>query len=226
MDVNVNYNHLRFFIAAAESDSLQEVAEKTGCEISNVSMNLSRFEKQLGVKLFTRNPLKLTDIGKEIYEQVITPYREIEISSEIARNKNRIENGKIAIGCSLNMVKHFFIKIISEALKEYPTLKINLDCEADYKKTIKKLKNNELQFALLDFNPTNDEEMKNFIVKELFKTEYIFVSNTKKDIKDKKELNDCQFITSDDYKYATLELKECFESERCNIKSVDDMLND
>ena len=69
----INLNHLRMFIIAAESNSLQEVAKKTGYEVSNVSTNIKNFEQEVGTKLFTRNPLTLTEIGEEIYEKAAEP---------------------------------------------------------------------------------------------------------------------------------------------------------
>ena len=132
----INYNYLKFFIEAAESNSLQEVANKMGYELSNVSARISDFEKQLGVKLFTRNPLKLTEIGRDIYDTVVKGYRDIEFANIIAESKNKMEYAKISIGCSLNMAKFFLMDKIRKAVEQYPSIQINLDCEVDYKKII------------------------------------------------------------------------------------------
>ena len=65
---NINLNLLRYFIVAAESNSLAEAGEKLGYSSSTVSTNISTLENQLGVKLFTRKPLKLTNLGEDIYK--------------------------------------------------------------------------------------------------------------------------------------------------------------
>ena len=91
MDVNLNY--LKIFIEAAESNSISEVAKKTGYNSANISILIKKFEEQLGVTLFTRNPLKLTKIGKDIYECSRKGYRDIEFINTIIKNKNDIRYG-------------------------------------------------------------------------------------------------------------------------------------
>ena len=166
MELNLNY--LKLFIAAAESNSLTEVAEKTGYDNSNVSSTISKFEQQLGIKLFTRNPLRLTDIGRDVYKTVIRGYRDIEFAEVIAKSKNDIEYGKISVGCPVNITKIFFLDRISKAVKEHPNLQITIDNETNYKKILKKIENNLIQFALLDFIPT-DEDIKKFEINRIFK---------------------------------------------------------
>ena len=81
---NVNLNLLRFFIVTAESKSIAEAGEKSGYSHSTVSANISTLESQIGVKLFTRKPLKLTDVGKEIYETVKHGFMDIDFAMLIA----------------------------------------------------------------------------------------------------------------------------------------------
>lgn len=207
---SINFNYLKFFIEAAEANNLQEVADKLGYELSNVSASLTNFEKQLGVKLFTRNPLKLTEIGRDIYETVKKGYRDIEFANIIARSSNNIECGKISIGCPLNIAESYLISKMSEAIKKYPNLQIKLDCETDYKKIVNKIRNNSIQFAILDFIPVNNEILKGFEMKTLFDSEYILVSNEEKEIKEIKELENYKYITSEDDRYTTINLRKRF----------------
>lgn len=205
----INFNYLKFFIEAAEASSLQEVADKMKYEISNVSSSITNFEKQLGVKLFTRNPLKLTETGRDIYDIVKKAYREIEFTNIIARNNN-IEFGRISMGCPLNLTKAYMMDKIKKAIKDYPNLQVKIDCETDYKKIINRIQDNTIQFALLDFIPDNDD-LKGFKIEELFNAEYIFVSNKNIEIKSIEELSNYKFITSEEYRFTTLALKRCFE---------------
>lgn len=61
---NVNLNLMKTFIVVAESKSLADAGEKLGYASSSISTSISTLENQLGVQLFTRKPLKLTEIGK------------------------------------------------------------------------------------------------------------------------------------------------------------------
>lgn len=217
MEINeqINLNYFKFFIEAAESNSLAEVSEKTGYDSSTVSANIARLEKQMGIQLFTRNPLKLTEIGEDIYNVIVKSYRDLEFANVIAKSKNDINFGKISIGCPLHITDFYLFEKIEKAMKEHPNLEIKLDCESNYKEIIKRIKSNTLQFALLDFKPIG-EDIEEFEIKEIFKTEYIFVSNSLKEIKSIEELNNYKYITSDNYRYTTANLKHCFEKH--NVK--------
>ena len=84
---NINLNLLRFFIVSAESKSLAEAGEKIGYSYSTVSTSISTLENQLGVKLFTRKPLKLTEVGNDIYETVKSGFKDIDFAMVIADSK-------------------------------------------------------------------------------------------------------------------------------------------
>lgn len=206
----INFNYLKFFIEAAECSSLQEVADKMGYEAPNVSASISGFEKQLGVKLFTRNPLKLTDTGKEIYDAIIRGYRDIEFINIIARNNKDIDFGKIDIGCPMHLMNAFMFNRVKKALNEHENLKIELDCESSYPKMLKKLKNNKLQMSILDFIPL-DENTKDLEIKEIYKSEYIFVAKDEIKINDIKELQNYKYINNYDYRSSSIKLKKCLE---------------
>ena len=81
----INLNYLKFFIVAAESKSISEVAEKLDYSSSNVSINISALENQLGVRLLDRDPLRTTEIGQQIYEIVKKAYSDIEFASILAK---------------------------------------------------------------------------------------------------------------------------------------------
>lgn len=193
----LNLNLIKFFIEAAESSSLAEVAKKTGYEISNVSSSITKLEKQLGVILFTRNPLKLTEIGEDIYKAVKKAYKDIQFATVIAKSRNNMEKGKISIGCPSHITNFFLMDKINKAVKDYKDLEITLDCESPCKMMLQKIKDNELQFALLDNIPQEDD-INDFEIKDLSTSKYIFVAKDKIKIQELKELNQYKFIISDD----------------------------
>ena len=138
---NINLNLFRFFIATAESKSLVEAGEKLGYSHSTVSTNISTLEKQLGVKLFNRNPLELTDVGKDIYITVKSGFTDIDFAGVIANSKNNFEHGKISIGCPSHILEFYLMKIIAQVVKDYPNFKINLDTSYECEDLIVALKN-------------------------------------------------------------------------------------
>ena len=105
--VNINLNLYRYFIVSAESSSFAEAGEKLGYSAPNVSTSISTLEKQLGVKLFTRKPLQLTEIGQEIYETVKNGFADFDYATVIANSKDGLEYGKISIGCPSHISAFF-----------------------------------------------------------------------------------------------------------------------
>lgn len=202
----INLNFLPFLLATAESESLMEAGEKLGYSYSTVSTNISTLEKQLGVKLFTRKPLKLTDAGREIYEAVKHGFMDIDFAMLIADSRNNIECGKISIGCPSHIVEFYLMEIMAKATKDYPNLKINLDTSYECEDLIEAVKENKIDFAILDRIPNQYE--KDIEIKEIKKSDYIFISNKKIVINDVKELEKYKYILSGEQRTNTIKLSK------------------
>lgn len=214
---NVNLNLIKYFIVAAESESFAEAGEKLGYTAGNVSTSIAMLENQYGVKLFTRKPLRLTEIGQEIYDTIKRGYREIDYASVIADSKNNIDNGKISIGCPSHITEFFLMSKLAKAEKEHPNLQINLDTESDSRTLIKLLRNNKIDFAILDLIP--DDSYEGLEVKELKSIENIFIANEKIEIKDIKDLENYKYILSYKNKTSTKRLEKVLEKYNVELKA-------
>ena len=201
---DVNLNLLRFFIATAESKNLAETGEKLGYSYSTVSENISTLENQLGVKLFNRKPLELTDVGKEIYETIKRGFMDIDFAMLIADSRNDINCGKINIGCPSHIVEFYLIDVLSKVSKKYPNLKIDLDTSYECENLIEALKENKIDFAIIDRLPV--QYQKDVEVKKIKKSNYIFVSNKQIIINDINELKNYKFILSGEKRENTIKL--------------------
>lgn len=204
--IDVNLNLLRFFIVTAESKSIAEAGEKLGYSHSTVSENIKTLEKQFGVKLFTRKPLQLTDVGKEIYETVKRGFTDIDFAMLIADSKNNIECGKLSIGCPSHIVDFYLMERIAKATKDYPNLKINLDTSYECENLIEAVKENKIDFAILDRIPSQYE--KDIEVKEIMRSDYIFISDKKISIKDVKDLENYKYILAGEQRSNTIKLSK------------------
>lgn len=203
---NINLNLFRYFIAAAESKSFADAGEKLGYNESTVSTSISTLEKQLGVKLFTRKPLQITEVGQQIYEAVKSGFADFDFAMVIAESKNSLEYGKISIGCPSHITNFFLMDRISNAIKDYPNMQVNLDTESDSNKLITLLKNNKIDFAILDLIP--EEYVNELEIKEIRDIENIFVSRQKIEIKNINDLNNYKYILAADNKVSTIKLYE------------------
>ena len=203
---NIKLNLFRYFIAAAESKSFADAGEKLGYNESTVSTSISTLEKQLGVKLFTRKPLQITEVGQQIYEAVKSGFADFDFAMVIAESKNSLEYGKISIGCPSHITNFFLMDRISNAIKDYPNMQVNLDTESDSNKLITLLKNNKIDFAILDLIP--EEYVTELEIKEIRDIENIFVSKQKIEIKNINDLNNYKYILAADNKVSTIKLHE------------------
>ncbi len=211
---NINLNLFRYFIAAAESKSFAEAGEKIGYNESTVSTSISTLEKQLGVQLFTRKPLQITEVGQEIYETVKNGFANFDFAMVIAESKNDLEYGKISVGCPSHITNFFLMDKIAEAIKDYPNMQFNLDTESDSKHLMELLKNNKIDFAILDIVP--EEYLEDMEMKEVKDIDNIFVSKEEIKINNINELNNYKYILAQDNKISTRKLLD--EMKKYNLK--------
>lgn len=201
---NINLNLLRYFIVAAESSSLAEAGEKLGYSSSTVSTNISTLENQLGVKLFTRKPLKLTNLGEDIYIKVKKGLLDIDFAMIIADSKNNIECGNVSIGCPSHIVDFYLMEKLSNATVEYPNLKINLDTSYECEDLIEAVKENKIDFAILDRIPSKYE--KDIEIMEITRSEYIFIADKPIVINNINELKNYKYVLSGEQRENSIKL--------------------
>ncbi len=215
---SINLNLLKYFVTSAESKSFAEAGEKLGYSTPTVSTSISTLENQLGVKLFTRNPLQLTAEGKSIYETVKKAFEYLDFASDIANAKNGLEYGKINIGCPSHISDFYLMEKIVQATKEYPKIQITVDTESDSTKIIESLRNNKINFALLDVIPI--QFINELEIKEIKTIDNVFVYNKDIKIEDIKDLEKYNFILSFDDRISTIKLLEILEKYNVNVNTT------
>lgn len=215
---NINLNLFRYFIAAAESKSFAEAGEKIGYNESTVSTSISTLEKQLGVQLFTRKPLQITEVGQEIYETVKNGFANFDFAMVIAESKNDLVYGKISVGCPSHITNFFLMDKIAEAIRDYPNMQVDLDTESDSKQLMELLKNNKIDFAILDVIP--EEYLEDLEIKEIKDIDNIFVSKEEIVINNIKELENYKYILAQDNKISTRKLLEEMKKYDLKIRPI------
>ena len=215
---NVNLNLMKTFIVVAESKSLADAGEKLGYASSSISTSISTLENQLGVKLFTRKPLKLTEIGKEIYDNAKLGMRTVDFAVTIAQSKNDMNCAKISIGSPSHITEFYLMERIENAINDYPNMCISIDTESDSRELIEEIRQNKIDFAILDSVPADCKE--ELVIKELKKTKNIFISNEPIDIKDIKELENYKYVLSYENKTTTKRLSKILNDYDVNLDVV------
>ncbi len=205
IDINsINLNLLRSFITTAEIGSMEKAGEILGYSHSTISTNISTLEKQFNVKLFTRKPLKLTEVGEEIYKAIKRGLTDINFATVIANSRNNLENGKISIGCPSHIVDFYLMNKIAKATKDYPNLEITLDTAYECEDLIETVKENKIDFAILDRIPAQYD--RNIEIREIKKSDYMFIADKEIDIKNVSELKQYKYILSGEERTNTITL--------------------
>ena len=172
----------------------------------------------MGVKLFTRDPLKVTTIGQEIYEAVKSGFSDLDFALILAKSRENLEYGKMSIGCPSHITQFFLMERIAKAVNDYPNLQIELDTESKISELIQLLKDNKIDFAILDSIP--NEVKKDVEIKEIKEIEYIFVSKNEIKIKDAKELEIYNYILPYENKTSNVKLIEILKNNEISINTV------
>lgn len=153
---------LNYFLATAQELNMTRAAEKLLVSQPALSRQIADLEDELGVKLFERHPrqLVLTPAGQYLQEQA----REIiALSNKTKENlrSSAVISGDLTIGAGESAGMQRIMNIISDIIKDYPTVKIHL-FSGDYSTTEKRLNHGTLDFAVImgDLPVTNYESLK------------------------------------------------------------------
>ena len=116
----MEYNNLRYFKAAAETENFTRAAELMGVSQAYLSRIVRRLEDDLGVPLFVRagRRVELNQYGKHLYEATNNCFRTIhnarnEISNVLSTDKQRVRLVWLAVRWEISQrsSKAFMTKI-------------------------------------------------------------------------------------------------------------------
>lgn len=121
-------NSIPVFVAAAESSSFSQTAEKIHVTRSAVAKTISRLEEKLGVTLFNRTTRSqsLTDEGSLYYESCRRALNEIQLAEDILESGKLQASGKLRVSVPV-LLGHLCISPLLWALaKEHPKLELEI----------------------------------------------------------------------------------------------------
>ena len=122
----------------------------------------------------------------------------------IADSKNNIECGNVSIGCPSHIVDFYLMEKLSNATVEYPNLKINLDTSYECEDLIEAVKENKIDFAILDRIPSKYE--KDIEIMEITRSEYIFIADKPIVINNINELKNYKYVLSGEQRENSIKL--------------------
>ena len=130
----LNWDELRYFLAAAETGSLNQAAQKLGVTQPTLSRRIDSLEHSLGARLFTRQPqgIELTDAGRRV---LIHAQRMQSSAVDIDRAVSGADNamkGNVRILSQDGFAAFWMLPHLHEFHFDHPDIRIELldDCPA------------------------------------------------------------------------------------------------
>ena len=124
-------SHLRYFIVAAECQSISKAAEKTGVSQPAMSQTIMHIEREIGAKLFDR-------IGKRIYlnekgKELLVSARKIvdEVNDVSFRLANPYHESEKKVRLGVFVSQSVVIDALDAFCKQHPEIRIELNCRKE-----------------------------------------------------------------------------------------------
>lgn len=125
--MNIKLEHLRVFVAVAESGAIAEAAEQIGRTTSAISMTLSQIESQIGGKLFDgERKSKLTPLGSYTLQQAKLAVDQHQRALNDIRRFASGEEGLTKIAVVPSVATRLLPSAIDRLRRQLPRLEVDI----------------------------------------------------------------------------------------------------
>lgn len=156
MNLNLNLNHLEYFIKIVEKNSFTEVAKEVYITQPALSKAMANLENELGIKLFDKigRGIKITAEGRVFYTHIKSGLEEIKKAKYEIEKMKKINEKRLKIAITPNIGIKFISDPIGEFLNKNNDTKIEL-MQLEYEKMVEKVDNNELDICFFETENKN-----------------------------------------------------------------------
>jgi DNA-binding transcriptional LysR family regulator len=121
-------NDIAVFVRVAQFESFSRAAHALGMPVSTVSRKVSALEAELGVTLLQRTTRKLalTSQGRNYFNQCSEPLNLLFDAERVLTQTQKKPEGSLKISVPVVLGQDPFLEFISDFLKQYPRIKIDL----------------------------------------------------------------------------------------------------
>lgn len=156
MSNQIEFRHLRYFLAVAEDLHFRKAAERLYISQPGLSRQIKQMEEDLGIKLFERHnrKVKLTQAGVFLKSEVSRNLKSLEDSFNHAKLLQEGKYGKLKFGYVGSAMQEIIPNLLLKFGKEYPEVQFGLN-EMDNKIQIESLLSQDIDigFVRLDRVP-------------------------------------------------------------------------
>lgn len=151
MENDIDLNLYKIFTKVVEEGSITKASEKLYVSQPAITKSIKQLERSLGGTLFirTKKGAKLTEEGKVLYTYIKSVLEDIANAQNKFNSLINLEEGKIRIGASATVTKHFLMPYIEKFHNMFPNIEICIVNELT-KNLVK-----DLKYGYLDFLVTN-----------------------------------------------------------------------
>jgi len=182
-----------------------------------LSMQVSKLEQELGLKIFDRSKLPVvpTEHGKEIIAQAKRILAEVSVIGDIVQNKKGIFQGQLKVGIIPTLAPYLLPLFVRSFAKKYPQVKLIVN-ELTTDILIERLREGKVDAAIL-VTPLQEAGFREYVL--FYEELLVYVSK-------KNQLFNKEYVLSKDIDPSKLWLLEeghCFRSQienLCELKKV------
>ena len=122
-------NDLSVFSAVVRHNSFSVAANELGCSGAYVSKRIADLEIKLGAKLFNRTTrtVQITPEGQLAFSWAQKILEAVDTMSQEVANSQTLPSGRLRIATSLRLGRNHVAPILSEFVREYPSLDVWLE---------------------------------------------------------------------------------------------------
>ncbi len=182
-----------------------------------LSMQVSKLEQELGLKIFDRSKLPVvpTEHGKEIIAQAKRILAEVSVIGDIVQNKKGIFQGQLKVGIIPTLAPYLLPLFVKSFAKKYPQVKLIVN-ELTTDILVERLREGKVDAAIL-VTPLQEAGFREYVL--FYEELLVYVSK-------KNQLFNKEYVLSKDIDPSKLWLLEeghCFRSQienLCELKKV------
>lgn len=155
----MNIHQFQYVLAVAEHKRFELAAEMCFVTQSTLSTMISKFEDEIGVRIFDRKkkPVQLTREGEAIIEQLKIISHSIEQLKELAREAKGETTGQITLSAIPTVAPYLLPLFLQDFAAQFPGLSIKVR-EETTGEIMRKIKSRELDIGILSI-PVDDPEL-------------------------------------------------------------------
>lgn len=119
---------IRAFVLVVQTGSFSAAAREQGTTQATISKKVAALEARMGVKLLSRTSreLSLTEVGKDYFHRCVSILGELDEAESNARSQMGRPTGHLRVSAPVVFGRQFIAPVLTEFLKSYPELKIDL----------------------------------------------------------------------------------------------------